>query len=209
MRTVSVMVSSMSRMNVLLLSVVVSLCCLLYLEFSHANINAHGVNSASIIGDNFTLVNHNGVMVSSADFKGKCLLIMFGFSRCGGICPFELNLVSDVLQALGDDAAKLQFFFISFDPNDDVATLKKYHERFDSRIQMLTGNENEVRKIIDKFKVYVGGKSDDEQISHSSLIYIMNRDGKYITHFAPQMGTEVDQSALLLKLIRQHISCLQ
>ncbi|AHC38986.1 SCO family protein [Ehrlichia muris] len=154
----------------------------------------------------FTLTNQDGHTVNSHDFQGKYMLVLFGFSSCESICPAELGLASEVLSQLGNDANKLQVIFITIDPiNDTVEKLKKFHDHFDSRIQMLTGNTEDIKQIIQNYNIYVGQRDKDNQISHSTIMYILDTKGKYLTYFYPDLQAEKSQADELLSIIKQYL----
>ncbi|CEI84841.1 SCO family protein [Ehrlichia minasensis] len=158
------------------------------------------------IKTSFSLINQDGKTVNSQDFLGKHMLVLFGFSACKSICPAELGLVSEALAHLGNNADKLQVIFITIDPkNDTVDKLKEFHENFDSRIQMLTGNTEDINQIIKNYKIYVGQSDKDNQINHSAIMYIIDKKGAYLSHFIPDLKSEENQVDKLLSLIKQYL----
>jgi protein SCO1/2 len=145
------------------------------------------------IGGDFTLIDSQNKSVSSADFHGKFLLIYFGFTFCPDICPTELNKIATIMEMLGSDADKLQPIFITIDPERDKAEkLKKYTEQFDHRIIGLTGSVEQIREVAKEFKVYFDkdGGGENYMINHSSLIYLMDKDGKFNSYFTQNMKLE-------------------
>ena len=164
------------------------------------------IPDGSHVDTSFTLTNQDGNVVNSYDFRGKYMLVLFGFSSCESICPAELGLASEVLSQLGNDADKIQVIFITIDPiNDTIEKLKKFHEHFDSRIQMLTGNTEDIKKIIQNYKIYVGQPDKDNQISHSAIMYILDKKGEYLTYFYPKSQAETNQADELLSIIKQYL----
>ena len=158
------------------------------------------------IDPTFSLINQDGATINSKDFLGKHMLVFFGFSSCKTICPAELGLVSEVLSQLGDAADKLQAIFITVDPkNDTVERLKEFHKNFDPRIQMLTGSTESINQIATNYKIYVGQPDNDNQINHSIIMYIIDKQGNYITHFTPDLQSEENQTEKLLSLIKKYI----
>lgn len=153
--------------------------------FGYSYIKKQGVFSQSdklyITEGDFVLRNQNGDLVSSSDMLGKYTMILFGFSRCPRICPNQLAIVSAILEEVNDTS--LQAFFITIDPqHDTVDILKLFHEQFDQRIQMLTGYEGDIKRVIDNYKVYVSNSDKVEEINHSTVVYIMDKAGKYLDH---------------------------
>ncbi len=149
------------------------------------------------IGGSFTLTDHTGRRVSDADFRGKFLLIFFGYTYCPDVCPTAMANVSLVMEELGSDAAEVQPLFISVDPErDDPAELADFVGQFDPRIVGLTGTPEEIAEVARKFRVYyrkvtaeeLGGEAsdgaDDYLMDHSAYVYLMGPDGGFIEVFS-------------------------
>ena len=140
-------------------------------------------------GAHFSLTDKNGKRIDSEDFGGKFMLVFFGFTHCPDICPGALLTTGAALKELGDDADKIVPIFISVDPERDTSDrLKAYSEGFDERILMLTGTDEEVKKVAEGYKVFYSKtpnkeSPDDYMINHSGFIFLMGKDGKYLTHF--------------------------
>lgn len=147
------------------------------------------------IGGPFTLVDHTGKTRTDADFRGKLLLVYFGFTHCPDICPTDLMAMAGALRALGSQASQVQGLFISVDPKRDTpALLATYVDSFHENIVGLTGDESAIRRAAYAYKVYfnkVPGKGDDDYgFDHSAYIYLMDRDGKFIGVFPPSTAAE-------------------
>jgi len=142
----------------------------------------------ALIGGPFRLTDHTGKARTEKDLLGRYALISFGFTHCPDVCPTTLQTMTEAMEALGPVAARVQPVFISVDPErDTVARLKVYHEGFDKRIMMLTGD---VRSIAIAAKAYKVGyrkmkpaADGSYQVNHSALIYLMGPKGEYITHY--------------------------
>ncbi|QXK92182.1 SCO family protein [Neoehrlichia mikurensis] len=169
--------------------------------------DSHNVNvNKNSFDTSFNLINQEGINVSSKDFAGKYMLVMFGFSSCHHICPAELGLASELLNKLGTNADKIQIIFITIDPEKDtVSKLKEYHKGFDSRIQMLTGSTQDINKVAENYKIYIGSKDSDQQIAHSSLFYLIDKNGDFITHFAPDLKSSENQSEKLFLFLEKYL----
>ncbi|MFV9839049.1 MAG: SCO family protein [Aaplasma endosymbiont of Hyalomma asiaticum] len=153
------------------------------------------------------LVRHDGKLVSSADYAGKHMLVIFGFSACKHICPAELGIASQLLNRLGTDADKLQVVFITVDPeNDTVEKLHDYHRAFDERIHMLTGDVSVIRNVVENYKVYVGRSDTDSDIDHSSFMYLIDKSGKYVGHFSPDLNEHDSQSDKLFSFVYGYLN---
>lgn len=150
----------------------------------------------ALIGGPFELTDHNGVRRGDAGFRGKLMLVFFGYTFCPDICPLSLQLVSDVLDGLGGDADKVAPIFVTVDPGRDTpSVLKNYVGNFSPRIVGLTGRGDEVAAMAKAYRSYFklhGDPTKDEGylVDHSTLIYLMGRDGKFLTQFTHQTPPE-------------------
>jgi cytochrome oxidase Cu insertion factor (SCO1/SenC/PrrC family) len=160
------------------------------------------------IGGPFALVDHTGTPRTDADFRGKLLLIYFGFTYCSDACPIDLQSIGQALDRLGPSAERVQPLFITVDPEKDTPEqLKSYVTEFHPRLIGLTGDPREVRKVARAYKVYAGktapGERDDPNIDHSSLVYLVDAAGKYVGYFPP--GTSADRMA---EVVRQQLAAV-
>ena len=139
------------------------------------------------IGGPFQLTNQNGKAVTDKNLKGKPTLIFFGYTHCPDVCPTSLFELSEVLRAMGKDAEKVNAVFISVDPERDTpATMKDYLSSFDPHLEGLSGDPAETAKVITSYRVYakkVPTKDGDYTMDHTALIYLMDRDGRFVSPF--------------------------
>jgi protein SCO1/2 len=146
-----------------------------------------GVTAPAAIGGPFQLTDQAGQTVTEKNLQGKPTLIFFGFTHCPDVCPTSLFEISEVLRAMGGDADRVNAYFISVDPERDTATaMKDYLSSFDPHLKGLTGNTDAVAKVISGFRVYakkVPLKDGDYTMDHTALIYLMDRDGKFVAPF--------------------------
>ena len=131
----------------------------------------------------FSLKAHDGRLVSAEDFRGRYMLIQFGYTWCPDVCPMELALLAEVLDGLGSQAEKVQPFFISFDPaRDSAAVLAQYVANFHPTIIGLTGAEAEIARLIEAFGV-IRLKEEEEGgdyiYAHSATTYLLGPRGEY------------------------------
>jgi cytochrome oxidase Cu insertion factor (SCO1/SenC/PrrC family) len=144
----------------------------------------------ALIGGPFTLTDQTGKRVSDEEFRGRYMLVFFGFTHCPDVCPTALQVMSAALNKLGSKADRFVPIFISVDPErDKPAELSSYVESFYPRLIGLTGSPEEINAVVKAYRVYVR-KADDPKstagytFDHSSLIYVMGPDGSYRTHFS-------------------------
>jgi protein SCO1/2 len=146
-----------------------------------------GVTAPSAIGGPFQLTDQAGQRVTEKNLQGKPTLIFFGFTHCPDVCPTSLFEISEVLRAMGKDADRVNAYFISVDPErDTAAAMKDYLSSFDPHLKGLTGDPDAVAKVISAFRVYakkVPLKDGDYTMDHTALIYLMDRDGKFVAPF--------------------------
>lgn len=139
------------------------------------------------IGGPFQLTDQNGKAVTDKSLKGKPTLIFFGYTHCPDVCPTSLFEMSEVLRAMGKDADKVNAIFISVDPERDTpAIMKEYLSSFDPHLKGLSGDPAETAKVITSYRVYakkVPTKDGDYTMDHTALIYLMDRDGRFVSPF--------------------------
>ncbi|MGC2394633.1 MAG: SCO family protein [Rhodomicrobium sp.] len=157
---------------------------------------------AALVGGPFSLVNTDGKSVTDRDFRGKLMLVFFGYAHCPDVCPTELQTMSAVMDKLGPEAAKVAPIFISVDPKRDTPeALSSYMKNFDSRIAGLTGNQNEIADVAKAYRVYYrkagDGGGGDYTVDHSAFVYLMDGEGKYLTHFT--FNTTPDSMLAVIK----------
>lgn len=141
------------------------------------------------IGGAFSLTDQNGQTVTDAQFRGKIMLVFFGFTSCPDICPVGLLTMTNVLNKLGADAANVAPIFITLDPERDTSeVIKNYLANFHPSITGLTGSPADIEKLTSDYKAYVAKQPADAQgnyaVDHSGFLYVMDKDGKYLAHFA-------------------------
>ena len=145
------------------------------------------VTAPAAIGGPFQLTDQAGQTVTDKDLKGRPTLIFFGFTHCPDVCPTSLFEISEVLKAMGKDADRVNAYFVSVDPErDTAAAMKDYLSSFDPHLKGLTGNPEAVAKVLSAYRVYskkVPLKDGDYTMDHTALIYLMDRDGQFVSPF--------------------------
>lgn len=156
------------------------------------------------LGGPFTLVGVGGRTVTDKDFRGRFMLIYFGYSYCPDICPTELQMVGRALDMMGPAAQKVVPVFISVDPaRDTPEELAKYVKAFHPRMIGLTGSRAEIDKVTGSYHAYytIGKPSKpgagDYLVNHTAFLYLVGPDGKLRTIY--RGGTKADELATALK----------
>jgi protein SCO1/2 len=144
--------------------------------------------TSSSVGGPFKLVDHEGKVVTDRDFKGRPFLVFFGFTHCPDVCPTTLFDISEVMRALGPDADKTAALFVTVDPERDTQEkLKDYLSSFDPHVRGLTGSAEEIAAMQKAYRVYsrkVPTDGGDYTMDHTALVYLMNKDGRFVAPFS-------------------------
>ncbi len=113
--------------------------------YAMLNLNGSQREGTPLIGGPFSLVDASGKRVTDRDFRGKLMLVVFGYTHCPDVCPTELQNIAEVMDKLGPDADQVAPLFISVDPKRDTPdVLAAYIKNFNPRIVALTGDQAEV-----------------------------------------------------------------
>ncbi|MBS0271169.1 MAG: SCO family protein [Proteobacteria bacterium] len=142
------------------------------------------------IGGAFELVDKDGHVWRDTDFRGKPMLVYFGYAYCPHICPTALYNMTQALEQLKSSKV-VQPVFITLDPERDTPSqLKAYAQNYHKDFIMLTGSKEQVDKAIKAYRVHASrtseAGSEDYEMDHSSLIYLMDENGDYRAHFNHQ-----------------------
>jgi len=150
----------------------------------------------ALVGGPFALTDDSGKRVTDKDYRGRYMLVFFGFTSCPDICPAGLQLIAAALENLGAKADRITPLFISVDPERDTPEkLAEYVKNFSPRIVGLTGTPDEIAAVAKAYKVYYKKVPNeavpgDYSMDHTSIIYVMNPDGEFVTHFSPATTLE-------------------
>ena len=145
----------------------------------------------ALIGGPFALTDPQGKTVTDQDFRGKHMLVFFGFTNCPDICPAELQIMAASLDDLGAKADKVAPVFITLDPaRDTPEAVGAYVENFGPRFIGLSGSPQDIDKAAKAYRVAYskfvpegGDETSRYSVDHAAFVYFMGPDGKYITHF--------------------------
>ena len=155
---------------------------------------AAGTLLASAIGGPFRLVDQNGKTVTDADLKGKWSLIYFGYTHCPDACPTALNDIAVALDELGPKRAAVRPVFITVDPERDTPeVLKSYVTAFDAPILALSGTPEKIAQAAKGYRVYYAKHPEaggDYSMDHSSVIYVMDPEGRFTASFTQENSPE-------------------
>jgi cytochrome oxidase Cu insertion factor (SCO1/SenC/PrrC family) len=146
------------------------------------------------IGGPFTLTDQTGRLRSDTEFRGKLMVVYFGYTYCPDICPADLMAITQALDALGPAAEGIQPVFITIDPERDTRLLADYVSAFHRSFIGLTGSPDEIRKVANAYKAFYvkvkNERSGDYSIDHAGVIYLMGRNGEYLGFMPPQTNPE-------------------
>jgi protein SCO1/2 len=154
----------------------------------------------------FELTDHLGKRRTDGHFRGKLLLVYFGYMFCPDICPTDLQMIAQALDQLGSAGDAVQPLFVTLDPERDTPEkLASYVPLFHPRLVGLTGTPDEIRRVARSYKVYYAKTSQTGMstylLDHSAYIYLVDADGRYVGFLPP--GTSPDR---LVEVIRSHFS---
>lgn len=163
-------------------------------------------SSQAAIGGPFTLMDTSSKTVSDQTYRGKWLLVYFGYTFCPDACPTALTNVSGSLEKLGSEAAKIEPLFITVDPKRDTpAVMGEYLKSFDPRIVGLTGSQAQIDSAAKAYRVYIApqkSNGEDYLVDHSAYFYLVNPQGKFVNVIGGD--TSGDQMADKLRSMMTH-----
>jgi protein SCO1/2 len=163
--------------------------------------NLLGKSQPAKIGGPFHLIDQTGQSVTEKNLIGRPTLIFFGYTHCPDVCPTSLFEMSEVLRAMGKDADRVNAYFVTVDPERDTqAAMKEYLSSFDPHLKGLTGDAAAVAKIVAGYRVFakkVPQKDGEYSMDHTALIYLMDRDGNFVSPF--NLNRSPDAAAADLK----------
>ena len=163
-------------------------------ELWHRDYSGSAPDAPEVIRDtiksDFALVDHTGKSVTDENYRGKWLLVFFGFTNCPDVCPTALNEIAVVMDNLGDKAARVQPLFITVDPERDTPErMAEYVGAFDSRITGLTGTPEQIKASTKSFKVYYVKEvqetaPDGYTMGHTTSLYLIDPNGRFVRPYS-------------------------
>jgi protein SCO1/2 len=156
---------------------------------------ASGGDAWGSIGGPFTLVDENGKTVTDQDFRGKWLLVYFGYTYCPDVCPTSLARNGGAVDLLGDKGERIVPMLITVDPERDTPPkLKDYVHAFHPRMVGLTGTPEQIAQVAREYRVFYmkppQANDRDYLIDHSSLSYLIGPDGRFVQVFGHQASPQ-------------------
>ncbi len=174
--------------------------CLGVILIVTGRLSAPVAQQVAAIGGPFRLIDQNGQVVTEQDMKGRPFLVFFGFTHCPDVCPTALFEVSQILRALGPDADRARALFITVDPERDTPpVIKSYLSSFDPRLTGLTGDPAAVAAVAKAYRVYVKKVPLDDggyTMDHTAIVYLMDKDGRFVSPFSLKRTTEAAAAEL-------------
>jgi protein SCO1 len=169
--------------------------CLGVILFVNARGTGTGAIQAAAIGGPFQLIDQNGQPFSDQELKGKTFLVFFGFTHCPDVCPTTLFEISEIMRNLGPEADRTAALFISVDPERDTPeAMKDYLASFDPHVRGLTGDQAALTAVARAYRVYfkkVPLDGGDYTMDHTAIVYLMDKDGKFVSPFNMKRTAEV------------------
>jgi protein SCO1 len=169
--------------------------CLGVILFVGSRGSGTGVIQTAAIGGPFRLVDQNGQAFSDQDLKGKTFLVFFGFTHCPDVCPTTLFEISEIMRNLGPDADRTAALFISVDPERDTPeAMRDYLASFDPHVRGLTGDSAALTAVAKAYRVYykkVALDGGDYTMDHTAIVYLMDKEGRFVSPFNMKRTAEV------------------
>lgn len=165
-------------------------------------------------GGPFSLIDQDGMRRTDMDFRGKYMLIFFGYTFCPDVCPTTLAVEAEALNMIGERASRIVPIFITVDPRRDTPEkLKMYLSAFDGLSTSrpgfvgLTGTAEEIEKAADAYEVYYNAHLDgrfggDEgySVDHTGNVYLMSPDGKFVSYYSQGISPDELAADLMMKI---------
>lgn len=134
-------------------------------------------------GKDFVLLDHQGKRRTLAGFRGKMVMLFFGFTHCPDVCPTALATIAQARRLLGEDADRVQGLFVTVDPKRDTPDiLAQYVTAFDPKFLGLYGDQAETETVAKEFKIYYRAHKPDANgaygVDHSGQVYVIDAQGR-------------------------------
>jgi len=174
----------------------IALLVLLLAGCGNEPVPLHGRNIQHVMPDlAFALTDHDGQQVTAADYRGKVVLLYFGYAHCNDICPTTLTTLTRAVRNLDNQTDQVRILFVSVDPQRDTPEVLHHHAmHFSPQVVGLTGSEKHLAELAKRYRVsYSYSEPDakgDYEVYHSSAIFVFDRDGKVRLLQEEKLGAE-------------------
>jgi len=156
------------------------------------------------VGGPFELTDHTGHRRTDVDFRGKLVVLYFGYTSCPDVCPTELQAITLALDKLGTAADRVQPLFVTVDPERDTpARLADFISAFDPRFVALTGAMPAIRKAALAYRVYfakAATTAESYPVDHTGFVYLVGADGRYLGFLPPGLAPDAIADAIRAQL---------
>ncbi len=157
------------------------------------------------IGGPFALIDQDGATRTDQDFRGKYLLVFFGYTYCPDVCPTTLAVMKAALEMMGSRAERIVPIFITVDPKRDTPEkLKNYLSSFGPRFVGLTGDDKAIASVAKEYRVYYqirpAEHGADYTVDHSGVVYLMDATGRFIANYALDNSPDMMAQDILKRL---------
>jgi protein SCO1/2 len=162
------------------------------------------VYGTAVVGGPFTLMDQDGKTRTDQDFRGKFMLVYFGYTHCPDVCPLTLSVMAGALQELGASADRIVPIFVTVDPaRDTPKIMREYVASFGPRFVGLTGTPQQIARVAREYHVYYAKQSPAHggyEVNHSSVIYLMDTSGRFAADYDETLGPDGLAKALRARL---------
>lgn len=162
------------------------------------------VEGTATVGGPFVLTDQYGHRRSDKDFRGRYMLVYFGYTNCPDVCPTTLSVMADAMDKLEGAARQVVPIFITVDPaRDTPKVLKDYLSAFGPEFVGLTGSTSRIAAVAKEYRVYVKAHPPENggyAVDHSNTIYMMGMDGNFIANFDETLGPDGLAKAIMARM---------
>ena len=159
-----------------------------------AQLDATTESGTALVGGPFKLIDQDGRTRTDADYRGRFVLLYFGYSFCPDVCPTTLAEMGNALDRLGPRRARVVPMFVTVDPERDTpSVLKAYMKSFGPDFVGLTGDGTHIKQVAREYHVYIAKHplpGGNYAMDHSGVIYLMGPDGKFATYYEDTLGPD-------------------
>ncbi|HKQ27392.1 MAG TPA: SCO family protein [Burkholderiales bacterium] len=160
------------------------------------------MSGKALVGGPFSLTDQWGKPRSLAEYRGKVVVLYFGYTFCPDVCPTDLAAIGAMLRSLGPQSAEVQPIFVTLDPERDTPeALRDYVAAFHPAFVALRGSDAQTRRVATSFKVFYEKvplpQSKAYLVDHMAFIFLLDRNGEYVAFFPP--GTKPERMAVMVR----------